>query len=628
MEMTTHVTVGGLTFEIERWLPGMPVLSSESLAVDTETTMIVHEGVSPDLVLTQVCSFKHRKVQWVWWEQSEAYMRELFEANPTTTWVFHNSPFDLRILGGVRETPEWLKAVVENRVVDTALRFMLRQMLHGKRLGAWKLEVVAKQLLKVQLDKREDIRLTFKRDMVLTDDHVVYAVVDAIVTAQLKEVMPHELPTEPIHVKGFIALSDIGFQGMLVDREEMEKKREEYTKELNEHNGTLALFGCHKGRKGIDSVKQRILHDIEERIGIKLPRTPKAKTIQMGNRTTNMVYAAMNRDHPFLIANSAADHAGKMISTYLKESLISPDNRVHPIFEPLKETGRSSCRSPNIQNVPRKGGLRGVYVAPPGKVLVATDFNQAELCSLAETCFLTQGKSVMRDLINQGIDLHVWFGEILRESTGGSKDDGIDYRSMAKPANFGLPGGLGAPTFQAFARGYGVELTIDQCEHMKELWKEVFPEMRDYLSPQEDPHFTIEKEYLDPEGIIRKKKESAYIARTVNGRVRRNATYCSACNYAFQGLVADGAKIALWYLYRRGFKVVNFVHDEAIVELWIDDNLQQNIREIEALMIAGMKTVIKHVAIRVESTMMRRWYKEAKPVHDEDNNLLIWEPNL
>ena len=386
----------------------------------------------------------------------------------------------------------------------------------------------------------------------------------------------------------------------------MEKVRDRFMKEEAEQQDFLSnLFGWRRGEPGNKKIVQDILKNVEEYTGLVLPRSAKAREIQMSDEAIEMMedrafeeYGEA-RAHPFIAADKESEHCGKMIGTYLKDELVSADGRVHPYFSPLVKTGRTSCSRPNIQNIPRKGGIRGIYVAPVGKVLFACDYVQAELCSLAETCYRRYKKSVMRDVINSGEDLHQWFGDIIMKESKGSPNDGTDYRQMAKPCNFGFPGGLGKAKFQQFAKGYGVDLTRDDVRIVVDEKGEVIETVRDMR----------------------------YIAQTINGRSRRNATYCSACNYSFQGLVADGAKIALWYLYQRGYKVVNFIHDEVIVELPLDDRLQHSVKEISALMIKGMQRVIHHVEIRTDGALMRRWYKEAKNITDEDGNLLIWEPN-
>jgi DNA polymerase-1 len=218
----------------------------------------------------------------------------------------------------------------------------------------------------------------------------------------------------------------------------------------------------------------------------------------------------------------------------------------------------------------------------------------------------------MRDVINSGEDIHSWFGEKIKDQdprTEAEKED-TDFRQMAKAANFGYPGGLGAATFQTYAQaGYGVQLDLDQCVDLRQLWLASFPEMKYHLSPVEDKEFP-----------------GMYVAKTIRGRLMHNATFCTACNYAFQGLTSDGAKVAMWLMYQAGYKMVNFIHDEIITELDNDQYLQQHIRHINQLMVEGMKYVLPDVLVKTEGALMRRWYKEAQPIYDDKNNLLVWEP--
>ena len=54
---------------------------------------------------------------------------------------------------------------------------------------------------------------------------------------------------------------------------------------------------------------------------------------------------------------------------------------------------------------------------------------------------------------------------------------------------------------------------------------------------------------------------------TLTGRVRGRVSFTQARNTPFQGLAADGAKLALWELIRAGYRVVAFIHDEILIEL-------------------------------------------------------------
>jgi hypothetical protein len=113
---------------------------------------------------------------------------------------------------------------------------------------------------------------------------------------------------------------------------------------------------------------------------------------------------------------------------------------------------------------------------------------------------------------------------------------------------------------------------------------------------------------------------------TATGRLRAGASYCARHNTLFQGLAADGAKLALWKLWRAGYRIVNFLHDEVIIEVPDGENLQHHADTIRQLMIDGMREVVPDVRIDVDYAAAARWYKSAKEVHDADGRLLPWEP--
>ncbi len=113
---------------------------------------------------------------------------------------------------------------------------------------------------------------------------------------------------------------------------------------------------------------------------------------------------------------------------------------------------------------------------------------------------------------------------------------------------------------------------------------------------------------------------------TATGRLRFGASYCARHNTLFQGLASDGAKLALWKLWRAGYRLVNFLHDEVIIEVPADSDLRQHAETIRRLMIEGMREVVPDVRIDVDYAAAARWYKSAKEVSDAEGRLLPWKP--
>lgn len=82
----------------------------------------------------------------------------------------------------------------------------------------------------------------------------------------------------------------------------------------------------------------------------------------------------------------------------------------------------------------------------------------------------------------------------------------------------------------------------------------------------------------------------------------------------------------MWKLWRAGFRLVNFVHDEFVAEVPADGDLGAAADRIQALMIEGMKEVVPTLPVRVECAAMRAWSKGAEPVFDDRGRLCVWEP--
>ena len=90
---------------------------------------------------------------------------------------------------------------------------------------------------------------------------------------------------------------------------------------------------------------------------------------------------------------------------------------------------------------------------------------------------------------------------------------------------------------------------------------------------------------------------------TVTGRLRANVTYCSSRNCLFQGPAADGAMMGLWLVWRAGYKIVDFVHDQLMVESPADEKVKDRLVHIETLMKQGMLMIVPGMNVQVESVI-------------------------
>jgi DNA polymerase I-like protein with 3'-5' exonuclease and polymerase domains len=418
--------------------------------------------------------------------------------------------------------------------------------------------------------------------------------------------------------------------------------------EIDQRIQNLNAFGYRPGEPGIKKVGEAIVQNL----GIDLPRTPKSNSLSMKHE----YLAPFRHEFPFVDTLLSFEEHRKLKSFIAK--LDGP--RVHSRFSCLKDTGRTSSSNPNLQNLPRDPRIRGLFIPKPGHIFINADYAQIELCTLAQVCLDRFGFSKMSELINSGTDIHRWFASIITGKSFDEIGDESVERQSAKACNFGFPGGLGVEAFLEYARvTYGLSnLTLEDAEKYKEMWLTAFPEMKLYLADtlvhrhdftsfgngnpemaaalfrrvvggnrlSRSGHeydsriyswaFTTVMTDVAPQfigitqgspDILDEVLRDTVVTRT--GRVRARTTYCEARNTLFQGLAADGAKIALYRLTRAGFCIVNFIHDEIIIEVPVDADVERLRGEIEKIMIESMNAVVPAIKIKVKSKIKTRWEK-------------------
>lgn len=322
----------------------------------------------------------------------------------------------------------------------------------------------------------------------------------------------------------------------------------------------------------------------------------------------------------------------------------------------LVSTGRTSLRNPPMQQPPREGGFRDCFIPRKGFLYASADYNQVELRTLAQVQLSWGLGDELAQAFRDGMDPHVLMAvDILNAeehegppvdffgSTGWTYALGMEclkdvygpkwrkviktYRQMAKAANFGFPGGLGPRAFVAYAKkAYGVVITEERAQELRDLWYARWPAMR--------PYFDVINDLL---GF----GESFTARQPISMRLRGDCGYCDGANTFFQGTAADGFKAAAWALQvecwtgRRveggdersplyGARPVLPLHDEFVVEV-PESRAAEAAERLAFVMKYCMQAYIPDVPIEAEAALMRRWYKDADPVY-VDGRLVPWEP--
>ena len=444
-----------------------------------------------------------------------------------------------------------------------------------------------------------------------------------------------------------------------------------------------------------------------ERAGVNVPRT---ESYDPGKHTEFQCVAldkeacgsVRDGDTDGALADYAElSHFGKMRSAdvpVLRGGVIAP---IHTHFEELLETGRTGSSAPNVQNVARgdkdRPGARECYIprelmwdAAQGilvpSVMVDSDYALGELHTLGQACLWLIGHSKLAEALQSGRDPHTAMaceilgipyemGKKLKELKDADFDNA---RNSGKAINFGKPGGLGVETMRAYGiRSYGVDLptrcacpdiTLPSCkcrtwEKLLKLWESLWTEMPAYFR-------WVDAQRAKVGGLGRGlgggkgtgKREQLYnIRQPFSRRLRAGATYCSGCNSVFQGLLADVAKRAGWYLFKAcylspsmllnlnirlqdkphktqeeyelnihqaapiyGCRPINFIHDQFLVEApETRGDAAANVTGL--LMDRAGEEILPDVPVKCEPILARRWSKRAGKVKDKEGRLLAWE---
>ena len=118
-----------------------------------------------------------------------------------------------------------------------------------------------------------------------------------------------------------------------------------------------------------------------------------------------------------------------------------------------------TCRSPNLQQIPRDEEFRKSVIAPEGWKLIDADFSQMELRLAAAV----SGDVEMSQAFIDGEDLH----QKTADAIGCT-------RQIAKSANFGLLYGSGAKGLRNYAGSQGIILPLEEADMVRRKWLETY----------------------------------------------------------------------------------------------------------------------------------------------------------
>ena len=388
-------------------------------------------------------------------------------------------------------------------------------------------------------------------------------------------------------------LSSMQWNGMYVDKEELENFGKELTEKLQ--TITAIIYEMAGEEFNINSTKQlgEILFE-----KMKLPVIKKTKS---GYSTDVDVLEKLKKEDPIIEQILEYRQLMKLNSTFvegLKPYINPKTKRIHSFFhQTITATGRISSTEPNLQNIPTRFELgkrvRKVFKPESGKIYIDADYSQIELRVLAH---ISEDEHMI-EVFKEGQDIH-------KQAASKVFKTPIDkvtkeQRSNAKAVNFGIVYGISD-------FGLGEQLGIGRKQAKKYI--------DEYLS-----EYSGIKNFMD--NIKEEAKEKGYVEtlfhrrryipelKSNNFMVRQFGSR-AAMNTPIQGTAADIMKIAMIKvnneLKKRNLKskIVLQVHDEMMIEA-----LEGEKEEVKEILKTSMESAANlKVPLIAEISEANNWY--------------------
>ena len=522
-------------------------------------------------------------------------------ANKERTFIFQNAKFDLkwlRIHLGVKNL---------NEVFDT---FLASQILSCGRVEfGHSLKDIVHDYFNINLDK-QFAASNWSLDT-LDLDQLIYSARDTVFLRfirewQIEELKEHKLlDTANIEMQCVEPIANLELNGIylngrrwmeIAERNKLRAIRME-SKIAKELTRKTMLFDDIPSFK-VTSTMQ--LKDAMRDANVEIPvvfdkKTGKNKETLSVDELEKIVNK--HKVHEMMIKHSALNKNHTSFGANYLKFIDEYDGRIHPEFKQIgAETGRMSCKKPNLQQIKREYIYRACFTVENDEdCLVISDYSQIELRLAAEM----SGDVKMIKAFEDGLDLHTYTAsEVFKvDYAVAAKDKTL--RQRAKDLNFGIVYGIGASRFAASA-----EIEIFEAEIIIHNYFSLYRGLKRWL------------DWAKSQATRQRK------SRTISGRLfvhrfdpankhdfalaERNGM-----NMPIQGSSADITKIAAKKVYddlQDKARLVNIVHDE------LDTQTKKEYSEYVAerqtnLMIQAAQVYMKKVPVKVDTTITDKWCK-------------------
>lgn len=485
------------------------------------------------------CSFDGKTVYYIDDEtQIDQFLKNLEEG----VWIFAHAKFDITQLRRYTKIPP------RKNLWDVIL---IEQIQYSGYYTDFSLGDLVRRYLDTYMPK--EVRKEFSDTVSLTKEQIDYASADVAYTWKVWEVQRKKISEDDLRIYRDIELpflwTLLSMSGVRLDVEKwtaLAKKNEKIAQDIQDKYGhwtEIAPTGKAKKSKqvfeGINLNSPAQVKKHFEECGLKLKSTD-------ADMLDKILTGVDEDDAAWIFASDLAVYRtySKRASTYGLEFItnhVEADGKIYAdIYQVGAETGRTSCRAPNLQNQPHLPEYRECFTCDPDEVMIVADWGAQEPRLAA---FLSQDDGLI-DALNSEEKLYVRVArDILNISI--TKQD-AEYGHM-KSTVLGIFYGMSA-------KGLAAQIDVHEtvAQDYIDTFLDVYPGVKEYMR--------------------RQKRAKDYVT-SISGRKIWLNKYSfqwerNALNAPIQGSAADAMKKAAAYFVecaKPSWKLALLVHDEIVI---------------------------------------------------------------
>lgn len=432
---------------------------------------------------------------------------------------------------------------------------LIEQIMYSGYYTDFGLADLARRYLGIYMSK--EIRKEFSESDTLSNEQIEYASVDVVATWRVYKAQREIIDENDLQIWKEIELpflwTILSMGGVKLDTQRwtaLAEKNGQKAKEIQSEYGQWKTIEL----KGMPTRTKKTSKEVFEGVNLNSPKQVKEYLWGMGYKVTNTDEEALSKlaDEHVQFATDVLAYRkyAKRASTYGKkfvEDYVEEDGKIYAdIYQVGAETGRTSCRAPNLQNQPHEFEYRDCFIAEDGNVMIVADWGSQEPRIAA---YLSQDEKLIAAL-NGTEKLYI---AVARDVLGKTiTKDSPEYTHI-KSTVLGIFYGMSAKGLAA-----RIGCSEEQAQEMIDAFLDAYPGV---------------KEYMD-----RQKKAQDYVTSIYGRKIWLNKySYQwerNALNAPIQASAADAMKIAAYRFVNKSGDIDNrsdlsplklLVHDEIVV---------------------------------------------------------------